>query len=157
MRVRSIVVASVLTAIVDVVRAAPDPQVAPGVDYTAIECLRVVQSADRDASPERRQGVEYCVAYLALRTRRIRELLDGAEAPVAAREPASRDGHAPGEAVAPVAAPVAAGEPEAAPTSVDELVPAAPAAPEPRPAMRADPVPAPQPGGVQPHRFLEGF
>lgn len=152
MRARSIVVASILTAIAGVVRAAPDPQVVPGVDYTAIECLRVVQTADPDASPERRQGVEYCVAYLALRTRQFRDLLGGDGAPVASRDPralAERvvggDVPVPVRESAPVAPPV---------ENVDAAVPANPA---PLPAMRAAPLPSLAPGAARPLKFLEGF
>ena len=157
MRLRSFAAAFVCMTTAACVRAAPDAVIAPGTDYTALECLRVVQDAAVATSPERRPAVEYCVAYLAVRTRQLNEHLEGASTPAVASEPSA----APVREFVPVVPRESSPASGAvAPTVAEEIAPAAPAVPpasEPAPAMRAAPVPAPRPGMPQPPQFLEGF
>jgi len=157
MRLRSFAAAFVCMTTAAFVRAAPDAVIAPGTDYTALECLRVVQDAAAATSPERRPAVEYCVAYLAVRTQQLNEHLEGASTPATAPEPSA----APVREFQPVVPRESSPASGAvAPTVAEEIAPATPAVPpasEPAPAMRAAPVPAPRPGMPQPPQFLEGF
>ena len=149
----SVVVFACLTA-TGLVRAAPDSAAAPVNDFTALECLRVVQDAAAAMAPERRPAIDYCVAYLAFRTRQLNEGLAGATSSAVSQDPPV----APVREFVPVVprdtAPADASPP---PTVAEEIAPVDPPAIEPAPAMRAAPVPSPHRGMPQPPNFLEGF
>jgi hypothetical protein len=152
----SAVVFACLTA-AGLVRAAPDTATAPVTDFTALECLRVLHDAQDAAAamaPERRPAIEYCIAYLAFRTRQLNEGLAGATSSGVTQDPPV----APVREFVPVVPrETAPADASSSPTVAEEIAPVDPPAVEPAPAMRAVPVPSPHRGMPQPPNFLEGF